>query len=480
MALLGLALLAAAVLGCEREPHRAQPNVLLLTIDTLRADRVGSYGYPLATTPAIDALAKRGVRFADTTVAWPKTWPSLASMVTGKYPISNGILLRPRRPLPDESVTLAEALQGAGYTTGAVVANVNVGRDFGFAQGFDQFVESWAEEATRLTGKSTFENAPGRVKRFTNGARVTDQGIATLDALVAQGKDRDKPFFLWLHYIDPHGPYVPPPAYAALFNGAHPSVPVALDLLPNYQLQVDPATGQVSNDLGFYQTQYDREVRAVDDQIGRMLAALDERGLTRETLIVLTADHGESLGENKYYLEHGNVPYQTIAAVPMIFALDGRIPAGRVIEHPVGLIDLFATVLALTGTPLPPEAQSTSLVPLLSGADATAPAYVFMESGNVEPFQLVARKGPWKLVLLRAAADREWLGRNEVELYDLRNDPTEQHDVRAENPAVAAELQAALDAWQKNTPRYQGGGKTDLNQLDPAKQQQLRSLGYIE
>jgi arylsulfatase A-like enzyme len=473
--LLGLGLIATGV-GCQRRPQRAQPNVVLITIDTLRADRIGAYGYPLATSPAIDALAKRGVRFADTTVAWPKTWPSMASMVTGKYPISNGILLRPRRPLPESSVTIAEVLHDAGYATGAVVANINLGRDFGFAQGFDQFVESWAEEAIRLTGKATFRNAPGRVKRFTNGTRVTDQGIATLDAL---GQGKDKPFFLWLHYIDPHGPYVPPAAYAGLFTGAHPSVPVPVDELPPYQLQIDPATGQVSNDIGFYETQYDREVRSVDDQVGRLLAALEQRGLMQDTLVILTADHGESMDENHYYLEHGNVPYQTIAAVPMIFVLDGRIPAGRVVEHPVGLIDLYATVLALTGAQAPADAQSTSLVPLLSG-DAEEPRHVFMESGNVEPFQLVARRGPWKLVLLRAASDREWLQRKEVELYDLKSDPTEQRDVRAEHPEIAAELQAALDAWQKNTPRFQGGGSTDLKQLDASKQEMLRALGYVE
>jgi arylsulfatase len=477
VALLVLVATAALPAACTRKPHPAQPNVLLISIDTLRADHIGAYGYPQATSPAIDALAKRGVRFADTTVAWPKTWPSLAAMMTGKYPITNGILLRPRRPLPEENVTLAEALHGAGYVTGAVVANVNVGRDFGFAQGFDQFTESWAEEALRLTGKATFRNGPGVVKRFTNGAKVTDQGIAMLDAL---GQGKEKPFFLWLHYIDPHGPYLPPPAYAGLFNGTHPSVPVALADLPPYQLQIDPATGQVSTDLGFYETQYDREVRVADDQVARMLAALEQRGLTDDTLVIVTADHGESMGENHYYLEHGNVPYQTVAAVPMIFVLDGRIPRGEVVEQPVGLIDLYATVLALTGTRPPAGMQSTSLVPLITGQSAAAPAHVFMESGKYEPFQLTVRKGPWKLVLLRAAEDREWLGRNEVELYDLKHDPTEQHDVRADHPEVVAELQAALEAWQRETPRFRGGSTTDLKQLDKSKQEMLRALGYIE
>jgi arylsulfatase A-like enzyme len=477
-----VALLAvvACVVGaaCTRSRERPErPNVLLISIDTLRADRVGAYGYQLETTPAIDALAARGVRFADVTVPWPKTWPSMASMVTGTAPQTNGIRLRPRRPLPPENVTLAEVLRDAGYATGAVVANVNLGRAFGFDQGFERFVESWVDEAMRQTGRAVFRNRPGMVKRFTNGTLVTDQALGVLDAL---GGGKDKPFFLWLHYIDPHGPYVPPPEYARLFAGAHPSAPVPVEDLPRYQLQVDPATGEVANDLGFYETQYDREIRYLDDQLARLLAALEERGVLRDTLIVFTADHGESLDENRYYLEHGNVPYQSNAAIPLFFVLDGRLAAGRVVEQPVGLLDLMPTVLALTGTPVPEGLQGASLVPLLDGEATGGPRYVFMESGKVEPTQLSVRKGPFKLVHLRSPADREWLGRKELELYDLSTDPTEQRDVRARHPEVAAELETALTAWWRDTPRHRGKVKTELEQLDQRTQDMLRALGYLE
>jgi arylsulfatase A-like enzyme len=462
--------------GCRRPP-KDKPNVLLISIDTLRADRLGAYGYRLDTSPAIDALAKRGVRFADTTVAWPKTWPSVAAMVTGKPPQTNGILLRPRRPLPAENVTLAEALHGNGYATGAVVANVNLAKSFGFDQGFEHYVESWAEEAVKQTGSASFRNSPGLVKRFTNGERVTDQALTALDAL---GNGKDKPFFLWLHYIDPHGPYVPPPAFARFFVGAHESRPVPLEDLPPYQLQIDPATGQVSNDIGFYEGQYDREIRSLDDQIGRLLKALDERGLTRDTLIVFTADHGESLWENDYYLEHGDVPYQTTAAVPLIFALDGRFRGGRVVEHPVGVIDLYATILALTKTSPPPGIASTSLLPVLEGEDDATPRNVFMISGKYEPWQLSIREGPWKLVLLRAPQDRDWLHAPERALYDLSRDPHEQHDVSAENAELAASLEKKLLGWFSGTPRFAGGAATDLKQLDGRTQEMLRGLGYLE
>lgn len=477
----GLAVVVAAIAlplgsGCQRPPQ-SKPNVLLISIDTLRADRLGAYGYRLDTSPAIDALAKRGVRFADTTVAWPKTWPSVAAMVTGKPPQTNGILLRPRRPLPPENVTLAEALHGNGYATGAVVANVNLAKSFGFDQGFDHYVESWADEAVKQTGSASFRNAPGLVKRFTNGSLVTDQALTALDTL---GNGKDKPFFLWLHYIDPHGPYVPPPAFARFFVGAHQSRPVPLADLPPYQLQIDPATGEVSNDIGFYEGQYDREIRSLDDQIGRLLKALDERGLTRDTLIVLTADHGESMWENAYYLEHGDVPYQTTAAVPLIFALDGRFAGGRVVERPVGVIDLYATLLALTRTEPPPGIASTSLLPVLEGKDDATPANVFMISGKYEPWQLSIREGPWKLVLLRAPQDRDWLHAPERALYDLSRDPHEQHDVRAENAERAAALEKKLLDWFTSTPRFAGSAATDLKQLDGRTQEMLRGLGYLE
>ena len=476
LAIVGVATALALGSGCQRPPNK-KPNVLLISIDTLRADHVGAYGYRLDTTPTIDALARRGVRFADATVAWPKTWPSMAAMVTGKAPQTNGILLRPRRPLPPENLTLAEALRDGGYATGAVVANVNLARSFGFDQGFETYVESWADEAIRQTGSASFRNAPGLVKRFTNGRIVTDQALATLDAL---GGGKDRPFFLWLHYIDPHGPYVPPPAYAKFFVGEHPPYLVPLEELPPYQLQIDPATGKVSSDIGFYTTQYDREIRSLDDQISRLLAALDERGLTRDTLIVFTADHGESLSENAYYLEHGDVPYQTTAAVPLFFVLDGRFPGGRVVEGPVGVIDVFATILELTGTPVPPGLASTSLVRALEGDDAATPKDVYMMSGKYEPWQLSVREGPWKLVLLRAPQDREWLRAPERALYDLARDPTEQHDVLAENRVLAAALEKKLVDWLVTTPRYAGGARTDLEQLDERTQDMLRALGYLE
>jgi arylsulfatase A-like enzyme len=463
----------ALLLGCDRGPAPgAKPNLLLISVDTLRADHLGSYGYRLDTSPTIDALAASGVRFADATVQWPKTWPSMASMLTGKYPATTGVRYAPRRPLPLEHATLADALRGAGYGTAAIVANPNVGRELQFDQGFDRFVESWVEELKRRTGTGKLVNAPGAVKTFTNATIVTDGALRLIDA-----RDHEKPFFLWLHYIDPHGPYAPPNDYRGTFFGKYRPQPVPLAELPPYQVQIDRERGTRSADLGFYIGQYDREIRYLDDELARLLKRLDELGLGDNTLIVLTADHGEHLDEHGYYLEHGKSPYQPTAHVPLVFRLPGRVPEGRVVTEPVGLIDLVPTVLQVLGVPIPPDVQGVSLVPLWEGEDGTP--YVFMESGTRQPSQLSVRKGSWKLAKLRAKEDRERFGRNEIELYDLASDPGERRDVRAEHPEVARELEAALARWQATTPVYR---KSDAGPagVDDRTRELLKGLGYIE
>ncbi|MBM4269597.1 MAG: DUF1501 domain-containing protein [Deltaproteobacteria bacterium] len=461
----------------EAKPGEKRPNLLLISVDTLRADHLGSYGYRLPTSPNLDRLASQGVRFADATASWPKTWPSMATLLTGKHPQTTGVRYKPQRPLPAVHETLAEVLGRAGYVTGAVVANANLARVFSFDQGFDRFVESWLAEFEKQTGSGKFENRAGLVKRYTNATIVTDQGIALLDELA-----RDEPFFLWLHYIDPHGPYVPPPEYADLFRGEYPAEIVPEDDLPRYQRQKRGETGETIRNLSFYVAQYDREIRYFDDQLARLLADLERRGLRDDTLVVLTADHGESLVEDGYFLEHGRGPYQPTAHVPLIFVLPGRVPSGRVVEEPVGLIDVTPTLLDLLGVPHPEGVQGRSLAGAIAGdaKEGGTPAYVFMESGNRVPSQLVVRKGPWKLTRMRSDADRRYFDRDTVELYDLRTDPEEEKNVRDENPSVVAELLAELRRWQKETPQYQGTESLDAEKLDARTREQLEALGYLE
>jgi arylsulfatase len=362
---ISLVIILAATLGyllignLSRGKHK-HPNVLLITIDALRADHLGCYGYRLETSPNIDKFAKSGVLFIDCTVQWPKTWPSMASMITGAYPKTTGMKVK-RRFLPTSFNVMNEIFGEAGYATGSVVANFNVGKKFGFDQGFSHFVESWQDKWIERWGDVPFRFRPGMIKKYTNGTVVTDQALSWLEEI----KDGSA-FFLWLHYMDPHGPYMPPPDYKAFFRDAHGYEPVPLEKIHPYQIQ--KRKDKPITDIGFYKAQYDREIRYLDDEIGRLLSELARLGLETDTLIIFTADHGESLGDHDYYLDHGKLPYQACAHIPLILVQEDVLPSGRTIKHPVGLIDVSATVLDLSGIKVPVsfEGQVTTYFSIIS------------------------------------------------------------------------------------------------------------------
>jgi arylsulfatase A-like enzyme len=450
------------------------PDVLLLTIDTLRFDHLGCYGYPVATSPTIDSLATIGARFGDCTVQWPKTWPSLTSLLSGCFPRTTGIRYG-RRTLPPQLHLLAEVFSEAGYATAGVVSNFNVGKKFNFQQGFDTFVESWQERWRELYGQRRFRNQPGLVKRYTDAGQVVDQALCWLDE-----RPQDRPFFMWLHFMDPHGPYVPPRKYGDLFRGAHPVEPVPPQVIPEYQRQRD-GHGSVIDDLGFYKTQYDREIRYLDDELSRLLAGLRARGLWPGTLLVLTADHGESQGEHHYYLEHGKLSYQVNAHVPLLLVWDGHLAPDRLVEEPVGLIDLAPTLVELAGLPPVPTHEGVSLVPLLAGEPgARGPETIFMESGYHDPLaQRTVRRGQWKLIHVLAEEDRAAMTGSEWELYDLASDPGETRNLASARPRLVAELGGVLEEWLATTsPAASVAPEVDMEKLSDRDQEMLRSLGY--
>jgi arylsulfatase A-like enzyme len=463
-ALAALALAAACAPDAAPGPP-AKPDVLLITVDTLRADHLGAYGYRLPTSPNLDRLAARSVLFEDCTAQRPKTRPSLASLLTGTYPRTTGVT-QGRRPASDSLLLLSELFHQAHWATGAVVANFNVSRVFGFDQGFDRFVESWSGRWAAEAGARPFANRPGRVKEYTDAALVTDQGLELIRGLAARG-----PFFVWLHYMDPHGPYVPPASHRDLFAGDHPHRPEPLAKIPRYQLQRD-AAGRPILDLGFYQSRYDAEIRYFDDQLGRLLGALAREGLDRELLVALTADHGESLGEQDYLLEHGRLPNQASVHVPCLVHAPW-LPSGRRVAAPVGLVDLSATLVELAGLPVPAHFEGQSLAALVRGdPGAQAPAHVFVEAGEGRaPPRQAVREGRWKLVHRSAGGV--------YALYDVLADPDETHDLAAEQPERVARMATALSAWSQ---RGAGGGgpELDLRSLDPRAVRMLHDLGYVE
>ena len=403
-----------------REGQSAPPNVLLVTIDTLRADRLGAYGYRAAATPVLDRLAASGARFADATTQAPLTYPAHVAIVTGRYPAVFGVRLNGMNPLPDAASTIAERLGAAGYRTGAVVGSVVLERGLGLDQGFGHYDDRIAIAPARTVAIADLHRP---------ASAVTDAALAWLkDRAPAAGA----PWFLWAHYFDPHWPYEPPARYAS----AAPGRP------------------------------YDGEIGYVDAELGRLLAAVDPA----RTLIVLTADHGEALGDHGEP-DHGFFLYDSTLRVPLI--VSGATRAGairpRVIREQVRAVDITPTIADLAGIPGAPS-DGVSLRPLLEGAARRDVPVSLAESwyprlhfGWSE--LLSARVGEWKYI----AAPKP-------ELYDLRTDPGEQKNLIGERAAVAARLAAEIERLKTaRAPRP----PAPVARPDPAAMERLQALGYV-
>jgi len=456
--------LAVAGVATGRMADAARPNLVLVTVDTLRADHLGSYGYARDTSPELDALARDGVRFEQAVVQWPKTTPSLASLHTGVYPSTSGVTRHTQQAVPPRFATLAERLADAGYATAAVVTNGNLARAYGFDQGFDSYVESW---------RAATADDPERA------AHVTDAALAWLDA-----HDEGRPFFLWVHYVDPHAFYEPPAPFDRMFVAdAHYDPAWRAPLEPRAAEDIGgiPARARLGahDQVAYYVALYDGEIRYTDQEIGRLLRRLRGPGLGSRTAIVFSADHGESLGEHEYYFEHGRLPYDDCVRVPLIVRLPGGEGGGRVVDRPVELLDLLPTLLGLAGVPVPPEAEGRSLAPLLAGeSDPDRPPVAFTESGYTDTWQRAVRDERWKLVWMPDPADRGLVDAAEWSLYDLAADPGEIRNVASEHPDEIGRLRAALEAWIQR-PQASTVTATRAPTIDRATEERLRKLGYV-
>ena len=490
------ALLASALGGCRGEAKSAaveplppRSNILLITTDTLRADHLGSYGYERDTSPNLDRLAAEGVRFDQVAVQWPKTGPSFASIFTATYPKDNDIVRRIGQPLPCRFRMLAEALKAAGYQTHAVVANAALSHEFYFDQGFDSYVETWDVEP------------PDGIDP-TGAEAVTRLAIGVLERI----EEQDQPYFLWVHYLDPHFPYTPPGEWSDRFQGDEhfdPSVELDVTDRPRQQMM---GIGQEQvldghHDLAFYVARYDAEIAYNDHWIGELLAAAGGRGLLADTLTVFTSDHGESLGDHHYYFDHGRFSFQTCLRVPLIVHYPGVL-APRVEHQPTELIDLAPTILEAAGVELEDGAwmQGRSLTPRLRGEAAAAASgdprltadghrLAFSEAGweTHDKWQKVVRDERFKLIYAQTRPEQQWIGGPGVRftLFDLVNDPQETTNVADQHPAELERLQRELSAWQ-NAERYPvavepaAAACGDDRQMEDETRQILKSLGYLQ
>jgi len=488
--LLLLILLIAALAGTActtHEPEAATPevdplpagsNILLITVDTLRADHLSSYGYVRKTSPVLDRLAAEGVRFDQAQVQWPKTTPSFASIFTASYAKDNQIVRTAGQPVSCKFLMLAEMLHRQGYVTAAVVGNAAVGSDFYFDQGFDEFVETWKLHENQKGAD------PNRAEAVTNLA------IGELDRLKASGK----PYFLWVHYLDPHAPYEPPGPYRDRFQKDEhfdPAVRIPLSTKPKQQMFGIGSERVLDghDDLAFYVARYDAEIAYTDEQIGRLLAEMKKRGLLQKTLTAFTADHGESLGDHGYYFDHGRFGFQTCLHVPLILHYPGVL-GPRVDKDPVELINLAPTLLEAAGAKLADGAwmQGHTLTPRLRGRKASAPGIAFSEAGweTNNKWQKVAREGRFKLVFAQTRPEQRFVGGEGVRfvLYDLASDPGETKNVIDRFPREAEGLKRALWTWDR-TPRVdvevdaQGGTCGAQRAVSKETEDLLRSLGYL-
>ena len=403
------------------------PNLLLITIDTLRADHLSCNGAQNVATPNLDRLAADGVNFTRARSPVPLTLPSHASILTGNYPPTHGIRDNASSRLADSQRTLTEALQASGYETAAFLGSFVLDRRFGLAQGFETYDDQVAKAPEMLENLEAERNAG-----------------AVLDAFESwlSARSGDSPFFAWLHFYDPHAPYLPPEPFANRFQG-------------------DPYAG---------------EVAYVDQMVGRVLATLEDRDMLREMVVGIVGDHGEGLGEHGERT-HSLLIYNSTLHVPMILFAPGQIEAGSRVESLVRTIDLAPTLLELVGHQQE-FGEGQSLVPLIGkgGEDSESREADLIHAAYSESLYAQRNLG-WSSVLgLETGTHRLILG-PDPELYDLLVDPEEQHDLAEARPELIEELNLLFDQMALEPVGERGESK--IPAMDPEIVEQLRSLGYL-
>ncbi len=435
-----LALLA----GCSLPDSPDRPDLLLITVDTLRADRLGCYGAPGDPSPTIDSLAQEALLFEAAGTTIPRTTQAFASLFTGRHPSEHGVL-EIGEYLTLDAITLAEQLLAAGYATAGVSSNLLAGSFQGLHQGFERFVDA--------TDLQRHHEATAEEGVF-HAQSVTAMGLDCL-----RGLDSDRPRFLWVHYTDPHFPYDPPTGPGAdadaltgraFYRELRSFDPKSATI----QFDLNGRSGALSDTLSRL---YDREIRHTDAMIGLLLDGW--RAATEETpnIVVFTADHGESLGEHGYFYEHGDFVYEPSVWIPLLFRLPGGDGAGGRIETPVSIVDIAPTVLRLLRVNPLPDGSGADLSGLLRGDEsAGSRGPVFSESGSAlhpqNPYRSFAGRrrpeGPGQPSFI-SVRDESWVLVREREgesprLYDAAHDPTLSIDLATEHPERVQRLDAAL------------------------------------
>jgi arylsulfatase A-like enzyme/Flp pilus assembly protein TadD len=402
----------------QRAASAANFNLLLVTVDTVRADHIGAYGYGKIETPNFDRLASQGVRFGMAESPVPLTLPAHATILSGLLPFRHGVRNNGAERFPEEPATLATRLAASGYRTGAFIGAFVLDRRFGLARGFDRY----DDDIPRERAADLDAERPGRI--------VTDRALAWL------AEKSEKPFFAWVHLYDAHAPYAPPEPFRTRYADRP----------------------------------YDGEIAEVDAQLGRLLAELDRQGVAERTVVVVVGDHGEELGEHGE-LTHGLLLYEPSLHVPLLLRVPGILPNGWVVETPVSLVDLAPTLAALLERPLPATASRP-----LDGRDLSAQLRQRHEPAAEDLYaeSLYGTCFGWSPVFALRRGAMKYIAAPRPELYNLSRDPGESSNLEARLADEGKELASRLAALAQS-----GGKAAAPAEMDAEARSRLLSLGYL-
>ncbi len=414
--------------GCDRAP--VQPNLLLITIDTIRPDHLGCEGYERAETPVIDDFASNGVHFLRCTTPVPITLPSHATILTGLTPLQHGARDNTLYKVPEENETLAEVLQRKGYSTAAFISGQPLTSEFGLNQGFDHYDDDLSNESVDgWSGRMALKAATGMTER--TGDHTASAAIRWLE------ENPTEPFFVWVHFFDPHQAYQPPPPYSDTF----------------------------------FDLPYDGEIAFVDEQIGRIFAALDDTGVLEQTSVIITGDHGEGLMEHNE-LTHATLAYDSTLRVPLMWQLVGDDAPGKRINDEVALMDILPTLADHLGFETPAVTDGVNLLPLVHGEDFEAPSRFFENESTFNVFGWAKfegmRDGSWKYI--HSVRD---------ELYKIDSDPGETENLIDAHPEIASRLRADLDAYHEHAAARAEVRDAAHSRVSDDVRDRLAALGYL-
>lgn len=463
---LTLTLAAFALTACgDPAPTTPARRVILITCDTLRADRLGFMGYPRPVSPNLDALAAESTVFENAWSAAPLTGPSISALLCGRFPDEIGAGPTNREVIPEEVQTIAEVVQAAGITTAAFVSNGVLRRPppsegiVGVQQGFDHYDDD-------MNSKEKNRNLLERT------------ADACTDAVVKWLGDRtaEERFFLWVHYQDPHGPYTPPEEHLKpLTRPPTPQddLPIGTNNSGRFQIPKYQVLEGLTKPRP-YKDRYDAEIRYFDEHLGRLIAELRRRAMLEDAVLVFTADHGESLGEHGFWFCHGETVQRELVKVPLFIRYPSAMrassnpPQGGAsrVRNLVGHVDFWPTVVQALGL----EAPANRGVSLL-GASVPEGRVLPQFLGPIQNpnRRLGVTDGRWRAILFKSDPAR---------LFDLEDDPGETKDIALDHPDVLSDLQARYTRFMEADPRP--WSKSVTPNLDAATQRGLNDLGYTD